>query len=222
MKKIIIMFAIGLLTQQVTKAQGTIYLSNLGQASAGSDAVGSDSWLATGFETGNTTSSYSLNSVQLAMTDASGNPNDFTVMIYSAIQNGDFSPISSLGTLSGSLNPSSGGIFTYTPASTLILSSSTVYFIVLTAGTSVANGAYNWSNTGTFPISYNPSGGWQAPVGLTHIDNYQSNDGSSWSVSSALFPQFAITATPIPEPSPALLFLLGSGVLIYARRTFHR
>jgi hypothetical protein len=30
------------------------------------------------------------------------------------------------------------------------------------------------------------------------------------------------SSSPIPEPSPSLLLLLGSGVIIYVRRTFHR
>jgi hypothetical protein len=219
MKKIIfngtIFFA--LLAVQTIQAQGTItYLSNLGQPSASADAVGSDSWLATAFVTGNNAVGYSLNSIQLAMTDLSGNPTNFTVMLYSAIQAGDFSPGGNLGTLNGSLNPATGGIYIYTPISSLTLSSSTAYFIVLTAGTAISNGAYNWSNTGTFPITYNPSDGWQAPVGLTHGDNYESSNGSSWNVLGA-FPQYAITATAVPEPS-ALGLLVLCGLLFLRQR----
>jgi len=140
----VIVFAVGLFAPRIATAQGTVtYLSNLGQASAGSLAVGSDSWLAASFITGTNASGYSLNSIQLAMTDASGNPSGFTAMLYSAIGVTGVFPGSSLGTLNGSLNPVSGGIFTYTPASNPTLLPSTGYFIVLTAGTAIANGAYS-------------------------------------------------------------------------------
>jgi hypothetical protein len=68
------MFVAGLLAQQLALAQGTTtYLSNLGQASAGSLAVGSDSWLAAPFGTGFNAGGYVLDSAQLSLTDASGN-----------------------------------------------------------------------------------------------------------------------------------------------------
>ena len=47
----IIVFMVGLLTPQITRAQGIVYVSNLSQTSTGSDSVGSDSWLAVRFET---------------------------------------------------------------------------------------------------------------------------------------------------------------------------
>jgi hypothetical protein len=213
MKKIIIMFVVGLLTQQITQAQGITYLSNLGQPSIGSQAVGSDSWYAAGFGTGNNVSGYSLNSVQLGMTDASGNPSGFAVMLYAQSDNPTATlPGSSLGTLSGSTDPEISDIYTYAPTANLTLSPSTLYFIVLTAGTAVANGAYDWSLAGA--NSYNPSGGWVGDGG--HV--YTSSDGSSWTGSPATYPQFAINATPIPEPSPSLLIFLCSGVLLYVRR----
>jgi hypothetical protein len=45
---------------------------------SGSPSVASDSWLAAEFGTGTDASGYVLNSVQLGMTDASGNPSGFT------------------------------------------------------------------------------------------------------------------------------------------------
>lgn len=222
MKKIITVFVFALLASQVARSQGTLtYLSNLEQPSAGSLAIGSDSWYAALFFTGGNVGGYSLNSIQLAMTDASGSPSGFATMIYA--QNPNIStailPGSSLGTLNGSANPSTTGIYAYTPASNLTLSPSTAYFIVLTAGTTIANGAYEWSRVGI--DSYNPSGGWGVIQGVSS-GVYDSNDGSSWHSISAAYPQFAITATAIPEPPSAFLLLLGSGVLLYVRRIFHR
>ena len=220
MKKTIIssitVLMVALLCPQIIQAQGTIYLSSLSQTSTGSFSVGGDSWLSAAFETGNNTSGYALNSIQLGMTNASGNPSGFTVMLYSAIQNGEFSPESSLDTLNGSTNPATGGIFTYAPASSLILSSDTVYFIVLTAGTAIASGAYyNWSGAS---IGYNPIDGWKAPVGFTRPDNYQSSDGLHWNVIPYPYPQFAVTATAVPEPSSEILLGLGGLFFLWHRR----
>src|SRR5271167_2904240 len=49
-----------------------------------------------------------------------------------------------------SSNPTTAGIYTYTPASSFSLLPGTGYFIVLTAATSVANGPYDWSHAGTY------------------------------------------------------------------------
>jgi hypothetical protein len=214
MKKIIsgiVVLVFGLLAPQIIEAQGTItYLSNLNQPSASSHAVGSDSWQASSFGTGTDASGYTLDSIQLGMKNASGNPSSFTVMLYSAIFNGaNYSPGSSLESLNGSLNPATGGIYTYTPASNLTLSPSTAYFVVLTAGTVIANGAYEWSVGG----NYNPSGGWQAPLAVGAVDIYQSSDGSNWSFIGGS-PQFAINASAVPEPSSEILLGLG-GVFLF-------
>lgn len=97
------MFVVGLFTQQLIQAQGVVYLSNLEQTSAGSHAVGSDSWLAAGFKTGSNTGGYALNSIELGLTNASGNPSGFTAMIYSEANNPNgVLPGSSLGALNGS------------------------------------------------------------------------------------------------------------------------
>jgi PEP-CTERM motif len=212
---VIVFFAL-----QLIHAQGTTYLSNLGQSSTGSLAVGSDSWLAVDFTTGNNAGGYLLDSVQLAMADASGNPNGFTVMIYNALVGSGITPGDSLGTLNGSDNPSTAGIYTYTPTTDVMLSSHTIYFIVLTTETVVANGAYNLSYAATF--SYNPSGGWavgndESSVAVFH----SSHNGLSWIGNDGNL-QFALNATAIPEPSASWLLLLGGGVLFYVRRTFNR
>jgi hypothetical protein len=219
MKKLIINSIIVLLLvvlfPQLIRAQGTItYLSNLEQSSASTDAVGSDSWLAAGFSTGNNVSGYILNSFQLEMTDASGSPSGFTAMLFHSSLGG-ISPGNSIETLDGSLSPVSAGTYTYNPGSSLTLSPNNDYFIVLTAGTTIANGAYNWRVS--VEDSYNPNGGWFAGGGL-----WTSSNGSRWTQISATYLQYAINATAIPEPSPFGLLLLGSGLFIYARRTSHR
>jgi PEP-CTERM motif len=210
MKNIIIFFAVALLSPHLVQAQGITYLSNLGQPSAGSDAVGSDSWYAILFSAGTNTAGYTLDSVQLALADASGSPSGFTVMLYNG-ESGGFSPGSSLGTLNGSLNPVTSGIYTYTPASSLTLFPRGIYFIVLTAGTGIANGAYEWSYADA--NSYNPSGGWGSMGGV-----WTSSNGSFWPNPTAGNLQFAITATAVPEPGVFSLFALGGLCFLWRRR----
>ena len=118
---IVIVLTAGLFTSQTMQAQGTLYVSNLGQTSTGSESIGNDSWLAQIFRTGTKSGGYVLNSVQLLMDATSGSPGGFSVSIYSSLN-----PANKLGNLSGS-DPSTGGVFTYT-ASDLILSPSTYYF----------------------------------------------------------------------------------------------
>lgn len=209
----ILALAVGLLSPQTAQAQGTIYVSSLGLPSTGSASVGSDSWLAEGFRTGTNAAGYLLNSVQLALGDAVGNPSGFTAMIYN--QNPDIVigafPGSSIGTLNGSLDPVAGGIYTYTPGSSLTLSPMSNYFLVLTAGTVVADGAYQWSlATPQNPAS---SGGWSG-YGIP----FASSDGLSWGPGPVGTVQFAISATAIPEPSGVGLLALGGFFLIWHHR----
>jgi PEP-CTERM motif len=217
MKKLIIngvALTIGFLIPQIAPAQGTIYLSSFSANSTSTLPVGSDYWLAADFFTGNNAEGYLLNSVQVGMTDASGNPSGFTVMIYN---NGAYPfaavPGSNLGTLSGSVNPATADVYTYTPISSLTLSPSTDYFIVLTADTAVVNGAYNWIES-----AYPPNGvdNWWADNGVLHsIDS-----GGHWASDPSPYPysgiaQFSINASAIPEPST--LGLLGLGTLLFIR-----
>jgi hypothetical protein len=207
----LIVVAVNVLAPQTARSQGAItYLSSLGQPSAGSAAVGSDSWQATWFKTGNNPGGYALDSVQLAMTGASGAPSGFTVMLYSTdVPAGPPFPETSLSTLSGSTDPETGGTYTYT-ASDITLYPSTFYLIVLTAETAVGSGLYAWTFANSSPSS---TGGW---IGSDYF--FTSSDGSSsfWQPTTD-DPEFALTATPIPEPET--LGLLGvPGLLIFAWR----
>ena len=209
----ILVFASALWSPQIAQAQGTVYVSNLGLPSAGSVSVGNNSWLATDFETGTNAGGYLLNSVQLALTDATGNPSGFSAMIYDVNPKSiaGAEPGSSVCALNGSLDPVGAGIYTYSPASSLMLSPSTEYFIVLTAGTAVADGAYQWSVTSTDAPTL--SGGWNG----AHIP-LSSSDGVNWGPFASTYAQFAISGTPVPEPSTLGLLALGGCLLVWRRR----
>ena len=216
-KVILAMLALPLavMAPQISQAQGTVYVSSLGLTSTGSSSIGSDSLLATDIYTGPSAGGYLLNSIQFALADAVGNPSGFTAMLYTASNAiaGDV-PGSSLGTLSGSLSPVTGGIYTYTPALSLMLAPNTGYYIVLTAGTPVANGAYEWSFTST--RAPNLTGGWNGNHYLLF-----SSDGSKWGPSgTGVYAQFAISATAIPEPSSFALLAFGSSLLLWRHRVW--
>ncbi len=205
-----IVVAIGLLAPQTGYSQGTVYISTLNQPSAGSVAVGSDSWLAVAVTTGGNPGGYALDSIELDMTPATGDPSGYTVQLYSMVVSGAPEPGSSLGTLTGSTDPVSAGQYAYT-ASGLTLSPSTEYFIVLSAETPVASGAYSWSYENT--SSPNTSGGW---IGGGY---FQSSDGRQWNSHGAPNGdlQFSLTADAVPEPDTYVLMAL-PGVLFFVWR----
>jgi hypothetical protein len=213
----IIASVFGLLTPNMLPAQGTMYLSNLDQSSVGSLAVGSNSWIAGLFVVGQNPGGYVLNSVELAMNDAVGNPSGLQAMIYSSGGGGYSPPAFYVGTLEGSLDPVSAGIYTFTPAEPITLLKGGGYSIVLTSGTAVADGAYEWSYGSA--NSYNPSGGWfTLPGGVSGA--WISSNGSipSWVRNGSAFPQFAIEATAVPEPGVLSLIVLGGLHLVWHRR----
>jgi hypothetical protein len=191
-------------------AQGTLYFSNISQPTSGVIATGSDTWLAQPFITGNSPGGYFLNSVQLSMGAAAGNPSGFTVSIYG--YSGRF-PSVSLGSLTGP-NPSTAGVQTFS-ASGITLSSATPYWIVMTSSTPVGNGAYNWnfaSNTNSFSTD-----NWSMRLGASYYFAY-SSDGINWLNNNNNPFQFAINATAVPEPATTSLIIIGLAVCGLYRR----
>jgi hypothetical protein len=196
----IFVMALGLLLPQMMPAQGTTYVSFLGNPSQTNTTVGSDSWRAAYFQTGTNSYGYHLDSIQLLMGDSIGSPDGFVVSLYTLNLNG-FVPETNLGTLNGS-DPTSAGISTYT-SSSLTLAPSTRYFIVLTGGTPVSSGAFNWSiGSGAFSAidGWSPGGSFRA-----------SSDGVSWTAYRPNPFQYAVNATVVPEP--AIYALVGLGLV---------
>ncbi len=205
-------FVFGVFAPQIGTAQGTTtFVSSISSNATGSVSVGNDSWMAALFYTGNNASGYVFNSVELGMMNDTGNPSGFTVMLYGqSPPNGATLPGTSLGTLTGSANPATGGVYTYTAPPSLTLSPQTAYFILVTSGTTVANGAYEWSES-AYPPAINL---WGVGNGIMQ----SSNGGLGWTVTPYLgIAQFAIYASPVPEPGVLGLLALGSLLVGFQR-----
>jgi hypothetical protein len=182
------------------RAQGTLYLSNLGDASGNgtfihSEEASSVHWLAAGFETGEDADGYTLDSVQVLMDNGEPGLVSFNISIYTddAAQ-----PGTDLEALSGSPTPYIAGTYTYT-SSGITLSPSTSYWIVMSPFSS-----YGWDFTElTNSIS---SDGWNN----TEISYDSTDQGSTWNDLSGELLQFGVDAQPAPEPSILALLVIGA------------
>jgi hypothetical protein len=192
-------------------AQGTLYVSNLGQTSGGSAAIASDSWIAEPFYTGSNSDGYILNSISLLMSAASGSPSGFNVSIYSVSTSEYYPPGSFIGSLSGNSNPSTSGIYSYTTSGITLLPD-THYFVVVNAATPQTVGTYQWNYHSLDDIPVSGIDGW----GLSLLYD-TSTDGLTWNYARISLPQLAVYATPVPEPSTLALGALGALFLGFRR-----
>ena len=191
------------------RAQGTVYFSNLSQQPSPSIAVGSDAWVGQGFLTGAESSgAYLLHSVELGMNPPYGNPGGFRVSLHRPSSEAFYLPGGKIADLTG-LQPTHQGVFAYTGDVTLL--PNTVYFLVLTSLTPVANGSFSASNA-------NASTNWVSVAGWKPVYQPGSEDGSTWTRETHQPIQFAVHATWIPEPSSLALWVVGGGLLWAARR----
>jgi len=180
-----------------SRAQGTLFISNLGESGFGY-LVGDGSQ---SFQTGAASNGYMLDSITLLMGNWLGNASNFVVSI-----NSDSSgqPGTSLAILAGNADPESAGQYVYA-ASGLILNSTTTYWIQancdsFSSGPLSPPGGYAWQITTS--LTYTSSDGWNT-----------SGTGNSVGGFGGLL-QFAVDASPAPEPNSS--FLVAFGLMSFA------
>jgi len=185
---------------ELARAQGAVYLSNLGETTSGSVPVAGDAWIAASFFTGNAPGGYVVDAVQLLMAGALGNPGNIRVSIYSSTL--FRAPDASLGSLAG-IDPGGSGSFMFS-TSGLFLPPDKLHFVVVTSSSPLMLGQYNWSIANT--NSYTGIEQWR-----TMQATWGSTDGLSWFRNDDPF-QFAISANRAPEPASPTLIVLGLAV----------
>jgi hypothetical protein len=84
---------------------------------------------------------------------------------------------------------------------------------VLTAGTTTANGSYSWAFANT--SSYQPVNSWTATVTLSSSDGSSSSWTRLGSNPNYDYSEFALNATPVPEPGVIGLLALGGLLMGY-------
>jgi hypothetical protein len=179
-------------------SQGTVYFSNLGESGTGlSVENGAQSFL-----TGINSDGYILNSVTLLMGQWAGNASNFSVSIYSDIT----SSSNPHTTLSGDADPETAGQYVYT-TSGAVLNPDSTYWIVATCqpGSSVSPVGYTWQFTSS--QNFVSGDGWNMGASIINADA-SAPPGSHF--------QFAVNATPVPEPSVFGILIL-SGLVFRLR-----
>jgi len=113
-KTLIACLAAVCVAQVAARGQGTLYFSSISQQPSANITVGSDAWIGQGFLAGtNTADTYALNSIQLGMNAATGNPTDFTLSLYRPSASAFYLPGDKIADLTGP-QPTGQGVFSYT------------------------------------------------------------------------------------------------------------
>ncbi len=190
-------------------AQGTTYLSGVDLPTVGRVPVASDAWVVTEFRSGTNPTGYRLNGIQISIGGISGEPAGMQVMIW------DYVSWQPLYLLSGA-DPAGSGVFTY-DAEDFALSPQTSYWLALGSATSGDTGSFFWNYATAAPLG---NEGW---LGAVHYATSVSRESATWVRYVGRAPQFAVNATPIPEPSCFVLSGLG-GILLagHLRRRLRR
>ena len=188
------------------------YLSNLAEPRPGGSRIGSNETIAQSFVTGGASGSFTLNSIQISALRIGTPIGNFSLSLYS--NNGGI-PGSLIGPLSGP-NPSAEMTYTYT-ASGISLAPQTTYWVAATGTAPIgsANGDYIWNYSST--LNYSAIGDWS--INSTGNDfALSATGGQSWTPFSGRIYQFAVNASPVPEPGTWALMLCGGISAAMARK----
>ena len=217
-----LLLAFAALLAQPLQAQAATLVSNISQTASSSVQL-SINEMAQGFETGDNTDGYTLESIEIefASVPSSGSASSMVVALWSAVGTTDFRPSSSLATLSNpsNLSGSTGDkIKTFTAPPNTVLAANTTYFVHMAykggsgvrigrTGSKVedAGAASGWSIIDERLFrSEGHSGSWNTSPNLVRIRvNGTVNGGTTTSTDASLFAlaladndSNAITLTP--------------------------
>ncbi len=186
-------------------AHAVVAVSNLAAPDNGSGVDARNSqYLGMSFTVGTGFSQWSLNSITVRA--AAGPAQPAASLIVQLRSDVAGSPSSSvLQSFTGSnpgLTPSN---LVYTPATTIVLTEGSTYWVTLTSNTAEGSDTYSWILTD--PISTTETGlpGWSIGNDLAS----SSDQGDTWFTFSADPAKFSIDATGIAVPEPTAAFLLG-------------
>lgn len=205
--------ALATLCAGAVTSHAAVVLSNLSLSADDSWPIVTGEHLAQSFRVGNGATGYSIDGldVRLHLADDSTAPLVFSIYTDSGNQ-----PGTAVGQLTSGTAPTIAGVYSFAPTASIILDSATTYWIVAsTTGTA----RYNWSISQSFGFSAEDT--WSVD-GSDFTLGYSENAGTSWDIYAAddgIGPAlFAISATPVPEPSAPALLLGATTLALTLRR----
>lgn len=194
-------------------SHAAVVLSNLSLSADDSWPIVTGEYLAQSFRVGNEAASYSIDGLEV---DLHASANTAAPLVFSIYTDSGNQPGTAVGQLTTGTAPTTAGVYSFTPTASIVLDSATTYWIV--ASTSGAS-RYDWSLSQSLGFSAQDT--WSIDESDFTLA-YSENAGTSWDVYAAdggIGPAlFAISATPVPEPSaPALL--LGAATVALTLRS---
>lgn len=186
----------------VLNGQGITVLSTLELTPASAVPVAADSWVAFIFRTGDDAWAYRLETVTVLLQPEIGEVSSLSAVVSTRLSR------LGQGRWLGPPVMGEGGRVSF-DGQDVLLKSGTIYWLGLTAAQPLEQGAYQWSvGVGV--------GGVAMPGWVTRTAA-RSADGQEWQTILDRL-QYAISVTPIPEPSPLVLLSLGGLFLLATRR----
>jgi hypothetical protein len=180
-------------------ARAAIIFDNLAGGNNGFLGVGPTNWNAQRF---NTDATNLVLTKAILNTSSSGSGGNVFVSVYS---DNSGTPGTSLATLFS--GPYPGNVATFSGLHVL-LATTTNYWLVL-GGNQGAPATLGWG------VTFSQTG---LGSGIQNIAKNTTNQGASWSAATGTPFQMQLSASPAPEPTGALLGLIGGGCLMFVLR----
>jgi hypothetical protein len=187
-------FALWLVMTPAARADVTVF-DNLNTPTPNSFLdIKASQWDAQSFTVGSV--SVPLSEVLLNLNSPTGTGGNFFVRLYG--NGGSNVPGTVLQTLTGTSNPATSGIYSFSGSS--LLSANTTYWVV--AGVTSGSGQYEWNYELPASVESGSTLGW----------TYSTDQGADWVGLFEPLLVFNMRVTGVPEPSGLVLAALGAGL----------